>query len=199
MIMFDGPDGVGKTTQIELAARALEATNYAVYTTRIHGGTPIGEALRKVVLSNLKRHAKTDLFILSGIYNELSEDLRKKRRTGMIILVDRSPLSMIAYQAYGSGLDKARAYQAADEALASFAADLILVYQANSSLFLKRFANPADYFQDKPPEYFERVTAGYADAAQRYNAVTIDASKTADEVHAASMEHIRKLLQATTS
>ncbi len=51
VIIFEGIDGVGKTTQLELARKELEKAGWPVVTTRNMGGTPIGEALREVMMS----------------------------------------------------------------------------------------------------------------------------------------------------
>lgn len=200
VIMFDGPDGIGKTTQLQLAAEALKH-QYDVYSTRIHGGTPIGEALRQTSLSNLDRQPATDMFISLAIHSELSVDIRQNNLNGMLTLVDRSPLSIIAYQAYGSGLDKADAYAAVDKDLANFSNSHIVVYAVEQSVFMNRIAakragnaNVADYFETKPSEYFERVAEGYQDAAKRYEAKIIDASGTIEEVHSATMSYIGSLL-----
>ena len=91
IVMFDGPDGVGKSTQLQLATQDLEAQGYTIHTTRVVDGTPIGEALRKVLFADFARSPKTDLFIARAMYAELCEDLQKERQQAKIILVDRSP------------------------------------------------------------------------------------------------------------
>lgn len=199
IIMFDGPDGIGKTTQVELAQKELEATGYTVHRTRINGGTPIGEALRSVILSELPRDTETDLYIAMAMYNELAKNLQTQRKQGMVILVDRSPLSIVAYQSYGSGLELMQAYWATDETLKYFSADLILTYHARPSTFLKRFANPPDYFQNKPPEYFERVAKGYVDAAAHYNTPIINADDPIDIVHTETMRYIHVALETKSA
>ena len=66
VVAFEGPDGVGKSTQLALASEELVENGWAVHATRNLGGTPIGEDLRKVMLSEHERPAETD-FHLSEI------------------------------------------------------------------------------------------------------------------------------------
>lgn len=199
--MFDGPDGIGKTTQLELAADALK-DKYEVYSTRIHGGTPIGEALRQISLSALNRQPLTDLYISLAIHAELAEQIKDNNSRGMITLVDRSPLSIIAYQAFGSGLDKEQAYSAVDNEMAGiFEGTKLVVFESTNKAYLDRMlarrtesATSGDYFESKPEDYFDRVTEGYQQAAKRYQAVEINADGTIEEVHAKTMDYIGSLL-----
>src|SRR6478609_9484651 len=115
VIMFDGPDGVGKTTQFELAAEALEKQGHKVYKTHILGGTDIGEALRSVMFSTAERPAMTNMHLALAIYYALAAEVEQKRTQGYTVLIDRSPLSLIAFQVYGDGLDEKAGYDACDE------------------------------------------------------------------------------------
>ncbi len=124
--MFDGPDYVGKTSQLALVKRDLEVDKLKVYNARYNGGTPIGEALREVMLDDYERPAMTDLYINLAQQYALATALQQPRDDGNIILIDRSPLSIIAYQIFGSGADKTRGYQAADEILGLLPPDLII-------------------------------------------------------------------------
>jgi dTMP kinase len=196
-IMFDGPDGVGKTTQVRLAHESLEQQGYTVYTTRSHGGTPIGEALREVSLSPLGRPVVTDLYISLAIHGALASDLAEKRHQGFITLVDRSPLSIIAYQVYGDGFDKARGFELVESDMETLQPDMLIVYHAEREIAKDRLrgrARNSDFFEDKPDEYFERVAEGYRVAAERYHAQAIDAATDTPTVHAKTMQYIDALL-----
>src|SRR5438045_2788931 len=102
--MFDGPEGVGKTTQMHMCAVALEQKGLRVLTTRINGGTEIGEALRAVSLSHSERPTETDFYIIQAMTAAMIAELPKWQRQYDVILIDRSPLSLLAYQVYGGGL-----------------------------------------------------------------------------------------------
>ena len=196
--MFDGPDGVGKTTQVKLVAEALERDGHAVYQTRMNGGTPIGEALRTVYLGDYERSAQTDLYIAEAIYSALVEDVAKKRDQYDYILVDRSPLSVIAFQVFGSGADPKRGYALAEQTLAQLQPDLLLCYLAPLETIRQRRSgrDPAandNYFERQPREFLERVEQGYQEAAERFHAIIVEATGSIDEVHHTTMTAIERL------
>ncbi len=195
--MFDGPDGVGKTTQFDLVTEALRAKGHDVYTTHIFGGTPIGEALRTVMFSSAARPANTNLHISLAIYYALAKELEQKRRQGTIILVDRSPLSLIAYQVYGDGLDETLGYAACDKSLEAFKPDKLIVYSAPLETLQNRRTDrqkATDYFEQQKEAYHTRTTEGYIAAAARYKATTIDASDSIEDVHKKTTQVIAPLL-----
>lgn len=197
--MFDGPDGVGKTTQIQLVAEDLTTQGYRVHTTRSHGGTPFGEKLREVSLSDIERSALTDYYLSLTMHSALRDDVHARRDAGEIILIDRSPLAIWAYQVFASGLDRQTVEQEIDADMQAFDVDLVIVYEAGLDVLQRHLAQrnqsaKTDYFESKPADYFERVIAGYQFAAARYQATVIDASTTITDVHTASTAAIRTIL-----
>ncbi|MCQ3932141.1 MAG: dTMP kinase [Chloroflexi bacterium] len=107
-ITFEGPEGSGKTTQIQLLAAALREQGYTVTQTREPGGTDIGDQIREVLhtLKNEKMHARTELLLYTASRAQLvAEIIRPRLAAGEIILSDRYVDSTLAYQGYGRGLD----------------------------------------------------------------------------------------------
>lgn len=199
--MFDGPDGIGKTTQLQLVAVSLEKQGYTVFKTKTHGGTPIGEALREVSLSPLNRSALTDLYISLAMHSELAGIMNEKKQQGSIVLVDRSPLSIVAYQSFGSGLDKEFTFDVVDMDLQFFKPDLLIVYQAPLTVSLGRMQArneesnaKKEFFENKPKDYFRRVAEGYAAAAARFSATTIAADDDVEKVHKRTMRAVKKIV-----
>lgn len=179
IIMFDGPDGVGKTTMLTDVAARLKNAGREVYTTRVHGGTPIGEKLREVSLSDTPRSAYTDLFISRAMHAELAGDLQSRRARGALCLVDRSPASMWAYQVRAGGLPADYALPFIKEDFEMFNADLVLVYLASSALLKQRIAGRSrstDYFENKPDDFIEATLLGYQESEQLFGTKVIEAS-----------------------
>jgi dTMP kinase len=199
VITLDGPDYIGKTTQIERCQALLENDGFDVVKTRVNGGTPIGEALRSVMLANYDRPALSDLHIHLAQQYALAEQLSSWRAAGKIILIDRSPLSIIGYQVYGSGLDQKTGYEAADLAVKLLAPDLMICYVADDKILKsRRDRNQSpDYFESKPASYFKRLSVGYQDAARHYNAKIISANGSVDHVNDLTMSAIRTLTKST--
>ena len=107
-ISFEGLDGSGKTTQIELFAAYLRAEGYDVVVTREPGGTAIGDQIRDVLhsLKNEAMHPRTELLLYNASRAQLVEEyIRPKLEAGTIVICDRFADSTLAYQGYGHGLD----------------------------------------------------------------------------------------------
>lgn len=196
--MFDGPDGVGKTTQIKLIAEDLSAKGRSVLTTRINGGSPVGEALRTVYIGDYPRPAATDFYLGMAIYAAFTAEIAKQRPNYDVILVDRSPLSNVAYQAFGSGYPLQEALQACEGTLHDLRPELIICYTAPLATLRARVAeargaNP-DYFESKPDDFFEKVIEGYNYAADYFKVKTIDASSSQEEVERQTMTFVEQTL-----
>ena len=198
LVMFEGIDGVGKTTQLELVEKTLTDLRWDVVTSRSPGGTPIGEALRSVMLDTMARPPKTDLYISVAIQEALIEALSEKRAKNSVILLDRGPLSLAPYQIYGSGIEEALGWHYVDDGMNRLRPDLTIIYECDPKIAIERarqHSQKADYFESKPISYFERVADGYREAAKRYDAVTIDASQAIEAIHDETMHHITELLE----
>jgi dTMP kinase len=201
IIYFDGPDGVGKSTQLKMAAQALRDQVYDVHATRTLGGTHIGEMLRDVMLAEVDRPAATDLYIALACQHALAHDVIERRNEGEIVLIDRSPLSIIGYQVFGDGLNKEDGYRATSELIDLIKPDLIFVYRAPAEELERRrtqrnHAAGHDYFEVKPLAYHKKVAKGFEEAAQKFSADIIDARGDVDDIHAATMNIIEPKLKA---
>jgi dTMP kinase len=199
LVIFEGIDGTGKTTQLNLAEEALRREGWLVQTSRNLGGTPIGEALRKVIKSSLPRPSATNLYISVAIQEALIEATQVDRAQGPIILMDRGPLSLAAYEVYGEDLDATLGWQHVEDGLTRLKPELTIIYEADVAIALQRArrkGGKSDYFESKPPEFFERVANGYAAAAKRYPAqtVTVNADQPVEAIHALTMQHIKQAL-----
>lgn len=200
VVFFEGIDGVGKTTQLELAAESLRSDGWAVETTRGHGGTEFGELLRAASLSDAPRPVSSDFYLSRAIHEALLPEVDKLRDEGTIVLIDRGPLSMAGYQMYGDGLDFEAGWSAITSELKAFSPELNIVYTAAVSVAkqraLKRSGDKADYFESKPEGFFDAAQQGYMDAAERFGGMIIDAEQSIEAVHAQTMDVITDTLTA---
>ncbi len=199
LVFFEGIDGVGKTTQLKLAAEALQAVGWDVQTTRVNGGTPIGEALREVWLSALDRPPETDLHIALAMHAALFGQVAAGRAAGKIILVDRGPLSIAGYQMYGDGLDDKLGWTGIKSSMERFAPELVIMYTAGLDTALARARQKpgaADYFESKPAGFFEKVQAGYTEAARRYPVLEIKADASIAAVQEQTMNAIQAAINS---
>lgn len=107
-ITFEGPDGSGKTTQIELLAEHLRALGHEVLISREPGGTPIGDQIRAMLhdLKNVEMTRETEFLLYSASRAQLVRQvLWPHLARGGTVLCDRFADSSMAYQGYGRELD----------------------------------------------------------------------------------------------
>jgi dTMP kinase len=201
LIIFDGIDGSGKTTQLNLVNEKLISAGRPVKTTRNLGGTPIGEELRHVILLPIERPALTDLHVSIAVQEALIPALNSEKISGSLILLDRGPMSLVAYQSFGSGLDEDLGWQFADRGLEKLAPDLVIVYDAETQTAVERARQHSaseDYFESKPFDYFDRVANGFRQAAERYkakyNVHVVDANKSFEEIHSQTMQIVSSVI-----
>lgn len=175
VIAIDGPDGVGKTTQLKLLASYLEKDGRKVHRTRSSGGTPMSAQLRKASLSSAPRQPETDLYISLAMQTDVGIDIQKHAAKGEVVLVDRSPLAIIAYQVFADGLkDKDLGFEACKKMLELWDIDYLIVLDAPESILVKRRRQRAkedsssanNYFEKQPAAYHLKTQDGYRAAAK---------------------------------
>src|SRR3989344_6604308 len=139
VISLDGPDGVGKSSQVDLLAGYLTNQGQTVHKTRTSGGTPIGEELRKVSLSKISRPARTDMYISLAMAEALGEDIKIRKAKGETIIIDRSPLAIVAYNGYGSEMaNKQDALDACEAVAEHLQIDLLIYLTAAQNILDER-------------------------------------------------------------
>ena len=107
-ITFEGPEGSGKTTQIELLSEHLEEKGYSVLATREPGGTNIGDQIRTILLDpqNTEMLPASEALLFSAARAQIvNQVIRPHLAQGRIVLCDRYADSTMAYQGYGHGLE----------------------------------------------------------------------------------------------
>jgi dTMP kinase len=105
-ITFEGGEGAGKSTQVNLLRSRLEAEGRRVINLREPGGTPLGEELRQLLLNSTNIATKTELLLFLAARSELVQKVIKPALEGGIdVICDRFIDSTAAYQGYGRKLD----------------------------------------------------------------------------------------------
>ena len=119
-ISFEGTEGSGKTTQCRRLAQALRIQGYQVLETREPGGTPVAEAIRKLMLTSSKSKGHTEsitascesMLILAARSQHITHVIQPALAKGTIVICDRFFDSTLAYQGYARGVDKAFLHEA---------------------------------------------------------------------------------------
>lgn len=208
-ISFEGNEGSGKSTQISLLTKRLQAVGHRVRKLREPGGTPIGEEIRHTLKHSPNNQAMTpeaELLLMNASRAQLvREVIRPSLRRGEIVLCDRFFDSTTAYQGYGRQLDLKMVEAVIEMAVGNTRPDLTLLLLVPESISEQRRAmrdstHPVirDRFEEADREFFARVTQGYEAIAQtEANRVRrIDASRTIDQIESEIWELVRPLAQA---
>ena len=129
-IVLEGGDGVGKTTHIALLSSWLDAAGISHTVVREPGGTPLGEAIRQVVLNRTDLEFSPEaelLLILAARAALVREVIRPALLRGDTVIGDRFALSTLAYQSFGRGLDLDQVRLAIEVATGGLQPDLYVV------------------------------------------------------------------------
>ncbi len=188
-ITFEGPDGSGKTAQLDLLAEELIQAGYPILTTREPGGTPIGDQIRATLL-DLKNTAmvdRTEALLYQAARAQLVDEVIKPHLTsGGVVLCDRYADSTLAYQGYGhqNTLDSLRGI--ITYATGGLEPDLTILMDLAPEVGLQRRvdAGGVNRLDAYDIDFHHRVREGYLEMARKQPErwVIIDADRPFKEV-----------------
>jgi dTMP kinase len=206
LITLEGGEGAGKSTLLAGLREHFARSGLDVVYTREPGGTPVGEAVRALVLDPAYRGlaAETELLLMFAARAQLVRDvLQPALAAGRWILCDRFTDASYAYQGGGRGVEMAHIAKLERLATTGLKPDLTLLLDLPVADGRARASQRggADRIEVEHDDFFERVRATYRARAQGEPARfrVIDASLPADEVLAASVKEIEALRAGTTA
>lgn len=190
-ITLEGPEGAGKSTNLDFMRSTLEAAGKTVIVTREPGGTPLGEDIRALLLGH--RHDgmadDTELLLMFAARAEhLHKVIRPALRAGQWVLCDRFTDATYAYQGGGRGVDETRIAALEQWAQGDLRPDLTVILDLPVALGMERAGRRSapDRFESQQLDFFERVRQTYlrraAAAPARYRVV--DASRSLAAIQA---------------
>ena len=191
-ITFEGTEGGGKSTQINLLAARLRERGLTVHTLREPGGTPIGEEIRHTLQHSAQNQAMTaeaELLLMNASRAQLvREVIRPALRAGEIVLCDRFYDSTTAYQGYGRGLDLETVRRIIAFAVGDTRPDLTIILHVpidvSEARRKTREAKQRDRMEELDRKFFERVEEGFKAiaAAEPKRVRVVDATESIDRV-----------------
>lgn len=192
-ITFEGVDGAGKSTHIAWFADTLRQRGIDVLLTREPGGTPLGEALREILL-NQPMHPETEALLMFAARREHVEQVIKPAlQRGTWVISDRFTDASFAYQGGGRGVAVEKLEQLERWVHADLQPDLTLLFDIPVEVARQRLSNnlTLDRFEQEQGEFFDKVRNAYLARSQKNPArfAVIRAEKSPDEVKA-SLEKI---------
>lgn len=183
-IVFDGPDGSGKTTQFHRFAHAVSQAGIDVCEVREPGGTSVGEQIRAVLLDpandNMTLRCEMLLYMASRA-QLVDERIAPARQRGQLILADRFISSTLAYQGAAGGLDEQDIVRVGQIALGEHWPDIIVVFDVDQKTAAQRLNPLLDRMEQKGAVYHRMVREGYLAQARRDPQRYLVVDATADE------------------
>ena len=194
-ISFEGIEGSGKSTQIELIEELIRAKGYQVKKLREPGTTELGEKIRNIFLEKTTETVDpiTEAFLLYASRKHLDQNfLRQNLNEGAIVIADRYADATLAYQSYGKGLDH-NFVKLIHDSSQLLSPDLTFYMDISAELSRERISDrEMDRMESESIDFFKKVREGYLQIAHDNpgRVVVLDANKTIDELH----ESIKKII-----
>ncbi len=197
-ISFEGIDGCGKTTQIELLKKYLIEKNYEIIVTLEPGGCDIGKKLREILLFNkgfVSDVAEMFLY-LADRAQHIEEIVEKNVNEGRIVLCDRCIDSTVAYQGYGRKGNIEQINILNDIATKGIKPDLTIIFDVDLETAQERVGNTKDRMEKEGFEFHKRVKEGYLEIAKKYpdRIKVINSNQKIDKVFSDLKEIIDKVI-----
>lgn len=204
-ISFEGVDGVGKSTQVEILERYLQTYHYEVVCTREPGGTELGKVLRQVLLDAkaagsalnepISDRAEALLFAADRAQH-VDTVIRPALKRGAVVISDRYVDSSLAYQAGGRGIDDAAVRQLQQIAIDGVLPHRTYVLDMSAQQAHQRLQHGDDRMEAAGDEFFNRTRQAFLNlAAQDPQRIkVIDASLPVPEVWLRIKQDVDQLL-----
>jgi dTMP kinase len=166
-ITLEGIDGAGKSTHLAWLAEQIAARGHTVVATREPGGTPLGEALRELVLREPMAHEGETLLMFAARREHLERVIRPALARGHWVLCDRFTDATYAYQGGGHGVPRERIRELEQWIHGDCQPELTLLFDVPTEVSRARLRNAEasgrllDKFEREAGTFFERVRSAY--------------------------------------
>lgn len=176
-VVFEGPDGSGKSTQLRRFVAACTASGVRPVEVREPGGTEVGERIRKALLDHLEREEMTlrcEMLLYMASRAQLCEQvIAPALASNQLVIADRFVSSTMAYQGAAGGLPMDEIEAAAGIATRGVDPDAVVIFDVDEQTAAQRM-NPLlrgdtlDRMEAKGLEFHRKVRAGYLDQVERF-------------------------------
>lgn len=185
-ITFEGIDGCGKTTQIELLEKYLNSKNYKTIVTLEPGSTQIGKKLRQILLHHEGFVSdRAELFMyLADRAQHIEEIVMPNINNGKIVLCDRHTDSTLAYQGYARGGNIEQLQILNSIATSDLKPDITFLFDIDIQTAQKRLGAIKDRLEASGYDFYQKVRNGYLSLSKKFpeRIKIIDASLTPEDV-----------------
>ena len=192
-VSFEGVDGSGKTTQVELLAAELREAGRAVVVAREPGGTPLGESIRELLLAGAAISPWTEAALFAAARAELVEKVvAPALERGAWVVCDRYVDSSLAYQGVGRGLGVEEVLDVNLRVIRGLLPDRTFVLLVAAEESERRVGRGGDRIEREARSFRASVAAAYRELADRFpeRIVALDGTRPVDEVARAVREEL---------
>ncbi len=184
-VTLEGLDGSGKTTQARLLAAALEADGVEVVLTREPGGTPLGEAVRDLVLhgDHVAPWAEAALYAASRAQH-VAQVIRPVLERGATVVCDRYVDSSVVYQGVARGLGLERVLELNLTVVAGLMPDVTVLLRLDAEAAVRRLGGQLDRIEREGVAFYERCAEAYDELVRRFpdRFVVVDGDRSVEEI-----------------
>ena len=197
---FDGIDGVGKTTQMQLFQEWLVAAGRQIVTCRDPGSTLLGERVREIVLhsdESVQIAPRTEMLLYMAARAQLvAEVILPAMDTGQVVISDRFLLANIVYQGYAGGVDIGEIRDVGRIATGGLLPDCVFLLDMPPQRARERMGDALDRIEQRGDDYRQRLRTGFlAEAEVMGSSVhVIDADRPIDTIQTELRAIAAKLL-----
>jgi len=203
LITFEGVEGSGKSTQINLLAEQLKKLDKEVVMTREPGGTKLGEKIRELLLdpNNIDMDNRAEILLYAA---DRAQHVKKKiipaLEEGKIVLTDRYFDSNIAYQGYGRKLEMKMVKKINKWVIRNIWPDLTILLDIDAQVGLERARNltsdkKGDRLEQELITFYENIRNGYLEiAAKEDRFVTINGEQKAEKINSKIFQIVKERL-----
>jgi len=206
-IVFDGPDGSGKSTQFRRLLNCAQSAGVAVCEVREPGGTRVGERIREILLDPIhdEMALRCEMMLYMASRAQLVEErIRPALARGEFVLADRFVSSTLAYQGAAGGLPESEIVAVANAAMGSRGTpgacwpDLVVVFDVDERTASTRLNPLLDRMERKGAEFHRKVRDGYLSQARNdpEHYAVVDATANEDEVNRRLFDMLRARMGA---
>ena len=197
---MEGPDGSGKSTQIELLKKYFEENGKEVLITREPGGNRISEAIREIILNKdfTEMAPTTEMLLYASARAQLiSEVIAPAIDAGKMVISDRFVDSSLVYQGLARGLGVENVYEVNKHAIGDYMPDITFMFDlpAEVGLARKKDQKELDRMELEGLEFHKKVAEGYREMAARFpeRIRTIDATLPVQDIYDIVVEAVSEL------
>ena len=182
-IVFEGLDGCGKTTQVELLEKKLKESGYKnIKLVREPGSTKVSEEIRNILLYNKLTDIQRLFLFLASRNIVTNEQIIPSIKNGDIVICDRYSPSTLAYQGYGKRVaDIELVHKMNNLACEQVYPDLVIFIDVPVEECMKRMDIEDEMEKSAIPVY-EKIYNGYKQLSKNLNWITIDGTQDTEEI-----------------